>query len=131
MVRPPRSYRHYQAGVQVTAQQLFDKVAFHLLNQGKKCAADGNCLYRHEGLCCAAGCLLDDQHYELVIEGESMKACSKNSSIFQGIVGESNMELLEYLQDIHDERRPSEWREWLGILASQEGLSPLVFGECK
>jgi hypothetical protein len=55
----------------MTPQEVFDKVAAHLLTQRKQCKgtnpATGNivCLYRGEGgLKCAAGCLIDDDTYE-------------------------------------------------------------------
>ena len=47
-------------------QELFDKIATHLLTQGARSENSlGKCLYRGEfGRKCAVGCLISDEEYE-------------------------------------------------------------------
>ena len=48
----------------MNTQQIFDKVATHLLTQNARSAAEGSCLYRSpSGLKCAVGCLISDSVY--------------------------------------------------------------------
>jgi hypothetical protein len=105
----------------MTAQELFDKVATHLLTQGKKCAFIDSCRYRHLGLSCAAGCLLNNEQYENVIEGLGIND-SHNESVFREIVGDDNFFLLRQLQCIHDNISEKHWKDRLADLAIQYGL---------
>ena len=58
----------------MTNQQIFNKVAKHLLKQGRR-ARDGNgCAYRGEnGTKCAVGCLIPDALYDDRLEGSSVR----------------------------------------------------------
>jgi hypothetical protein len=60
----------------MTLQDFFNKSAAHLLRQNaratyKKPGSDvAHCAYRGEqGFSCAVGCLIDDEHYDPVLEG--------------------------------------------------------------
>lgn len=57
---------------QAEAQEIFNKVATHLLTQGKRSvASDGSCMYRGpEGTKCAIGCLIEDDEYHPLLEGK-------------------------------------------------------------
>lgn len=55
-------------------QSLFDRVVEHLYKQGRQAmsAAAGGCAYRGDnGLKCAVGCLIADEHYDPRMEGGS------------------------------------------------------------
>ncbi len=53
----------------MTAQEVFDTVVQHLIDQGSRCTTpSGYCLYRtDDGRKCAIGCLLDEPHLELAL----------------------------------------------------------------
>lgn len=55
-------------------QYVFDKVITHLLEQGQQSRTSSGCTYRDdtEGkvLKCAVGCLIDDQYYNPIFEGQ-------------------------------------------------------------
>jgi hypothetical protein len=53
-------------------QELFDKVAVHLINQGKKSSNYEGCRYRHGELRCAIGCLIPDDVYTSKLEGQDI-----------------------------------------------------------
>jgi hypothetical protein len=56
------------------AQQAYETIRAHLIQQGRP-ATDprtGSCFYRHEGLKCAVGCLIDDDAYEPVMEDNTV-----------------------------------------------------------
>lgn len=111
----------------MTKQEIYDKVKAHLLTQGKrstKYGPSGICVYRNpDGLKCAVGALIDDEHYRPDIEclasgHEAVQEALKKS----GVVG--NVDLLSALQDIHDFEEPSDWCAALETLARRRGLKP-------
>lgn len=76
-----------------TEQEVFDQVANHLLTQGVKCQDHSyRCMYRHNGLKCAAGCLIGDDEYNLNME---QKLWNENFSPYHN-------SLIRSLQGIHD-----------------------------
>lgn len=109
----------------MTNQEVFDKVAKHLLTQNKKAVSpiDGRCKYRTEDLKCAGGVMIPDDKYLPKMEGRSMSA----------VIEENNLEelkpfvfLLYQLQKIHDVYFPSKWKVRLGKLAEANNLSTAV-----
>lgn len=57
----------------MNTQQMFDRVATHLLTQNEMAMKDGGCAYRgEEGTMCAVGCLIDDKVYSKELEGHSL-----------------------------------------------------------
>jgi len=112
----------------LTRQEMFDKVAGHLLRQGRKALARihpfYSCAYRTpDGLSCAAGCLLDDAQYAQVVEGAGIQR-PRNVRVFREIV--EDLTLLSLLQHIHDSYDQVYWPRELGRLAFQHKLSPVV-----
>lgn len=108
----------------MTLQELFDKVATHLLTQNAK-ADDGNnhCQYRtNTGLMCAAGCLLDAESYKKVNEGMPVNNHS-NRGLFESIIGESNIGHLRQLQSIHDCDEVENWPDKLAEFAKDNYLN--------
>lgn len=108
----------------MTDQELFDKVARHLLTQGRK-SVDGNgslCRYRGcGGLKCAIGVLIPDELYSPELEGNPAwsTAVCRAAGLYEGV-----RHLAQCLQDVHDEREPDEWRRGLLCVAETFGLSP-------
>ena len=57
-------------------QEIFNRVVIHLRKQGRKSHSSNRlrrdeCKYRApDGLCCAVGCLIDDEHYRPEMEAK-------------------------------------------------------------
>jgi hypothetical protein len=112
---------------EATPQQVFDQVAKHLLEQGKRSTKLNGyeaeiCLYRGpEGTMCAAGCLIADSEYK-----DDMEGMSWISLVGHNCVPRTHMNLISDLQVIHDEREPSTWREGLLNLCQRFDLNPQI-----
>lgn len=119
----------------MTNQQIFDKVALHLLKQGKRAMSDwGNpnglsCSYRGEdGTSCAVGCLIPDEHYVPAMEGAGgvyNNRLVRDALTRVGIDLMQSERLLSALQAMHDDAR-SVWKEDLRGIAFSFGLSAAV-----
>ena len=120
-------------------QRVFNRVAKHLLTQGRKAMDDGLCAYRtHAGdAMCAVGCLINDKHYHEGIESHSVLETSvrrvvlaSNPSLRSSkgldtfIDGMETM--LSKLQRIHDDYDPEHWPESLIELANENQLNTRV-----
>ncbi len=131
----------------MTNQEVFDKVARHLLTQGKRAVSasqPGKCQYRGaDGLKCAVGCLIQDEYYSADFEGAAAPSMTERglsgtderqrdlliaSLEASGIVPD-NWPILVRLQMVHDERSPKDWRFGLQIAAEAFSLSPAVLSE--
>lgn len=130
-------------GPTITAQQLFDFVAWHLLEQGAPSLrtvvdeADGRlgnitCAYRgQEGRMCAVGCLLRDDEYVPNMEGRSARGLKDHGKLPVRLY--PHIDLLMRLQILHDSGRRlaptlvrSLWTQGLRDLARREGLDTSV-----
>ena len=127
----------------MTKQEVFDKVATHLLKQGEKAEystefGEPICAYRtSEGLKCAVGCLIPDDLYEERLEnlpaaafvlprGEHMDRFNDASVALEvgkkiGLTSE-HMSILGSLQNIHDVYITKNWRTVLQELAENYNL---------
>ncbi len=112
-----------------TNQQLFNKVATHLLRQGKQALAPGGegCRYRgDQGTKCAVGCLIKDEDYDYAIEGQGILVNNLNgiqaSSLLEFTPTDDQLNLLDKLQAIHDSAQPPEWCAFLRDFAHRHGL---------
>lgn len=93
-------------------QEVFDKITKHLLDQGRPSSVENplngqrTCLYRGpEGLSCAAGCLIDDEHYDEALENQSVNSFQvMNALRLSGINTGDNilMQMIRELQLVHD-----------------------------
>lgn len=135
----------------MTPQEIFDKVATHLLTQNHKAQtllADTNgdsslaCAYRsYDGRSCAVGCLIPDDMYDPAIEGTSIDywPTKKHTEEFRlkfvdliknetdtGEQIQSKFDLLKVLQHVHDHNDTSLWRVKLHRVAKQFKLSTSV-----
>lgn len=114
-------------------QELFEKVANHLIGQNKRSIDDsGKCKYRgNDGTSCSIGCLIPDDLYTPFIEGltvfdmvydndnfPSFSSCGKLRHIFQRLeIFPHNFELLIFLQTCHDSYEPEQWLQELRKIA--------------
>ena len=107
---------------QLTKQQVFDRVAQHLLAQMEKSEADGCCLYRGPGgLKCAIGCLIPDECYRDDMEQISAEDLNRRFPVEMHKAGLAriNVEFLLRLQEVHDWAPTKEWHDRLWTLAGE------------
>lgn len=110
----------------MTTQELFDRVANHLLTQNARAILDDICFYRSDdGLKCAVGCLIDDQHYCIGLE----KKPFRNRLVFKAVEGsigrkleDEEIALLERLQWMHDCEDVEDWPDGLRRIATDFDL---------
>jgi hypothetical protein len=115
----------------MTDQEIFDKVATHLLTQGRQSLVDenifGGCAYRgHDGTRCAVGCLISDEAYTPNIEGQGVYQYDVLAALAaSGVIDvvDRRFDLLAQLQDIHDYSAPDNWAYELEGVAHTFGLS--------
>lgn len=107
----------------MTAQEVFTKVATHLIAQGKPAFdAVGQCAYRgEEGSMCAVGCLIEDHEYVPAMEGESVETLAANGLLPDRLCGHEVM--LNDLQHLHDNEGPGSWPRRLAHIAEDYGLT--------
>jgi hypothetical protein len=104
---------------------LFNKVAKHLLKQNAKSISgpDGDCLYHGPNkLRCAVGCLIPFSFDTSDIEGMDVASLSAHCDMEQFGVTDDNIDLLNPLQNIHDNYKPSLWRNKLKKLAKEQEI---------
>ena len=121
-------------------QEMFDKVAIHLLTQNKKAIKvlkneytgldDNMCVYRNDaGEKCAAGCLIPDELYDPKFEGMNTSAYDlQHVWATIGIDMIHDLALLNKLQKIHDTYTPSKWHRQLEIVAVEFKLNTNALG---
>jgi hypothetical protein len=105
---------------EASAQEVFDQVATHLLEQKKK-ATDGTdmCSYQSDGgLKCAAGCLIADEEYLEEFEGLHWHGLVDTAR-----VPTTHKLLIGDLQYLHDHTEPETWQAGLEKLAKLHTLS--------
>lgn len=117
------------------AQTLFDTVAKHLLDQGRRAMAANasNCAYRSEDGCkCAVGVLIPDDVYDKSMEGmgiarlvDILDELEMPQALAQFIKTElePHLPLLMSLQSVHDGFAPEKWAERLRYVAAQFNLN--------
>lgn len=109
----------------MTAQEMFNKVAAHLLSQGKRAIDEHHrCRYRGaNGTKCAIGCLITDDRYSPGIEASGAQDIHVREAAGYGI---ELIGLACDLQKIHDNASPANWRTTLENLATLYGLTTEV-----
>ena len=108
-------------------REIFKRVVSHLLKQGKKSTDNRHCMYRgHNGTMCAVGCLIDDEHYSVDIENESLDDVSNAKIAVEKSIGKTlnaeDMGMLQALQRTHDVYDVEDWRSRLGKIATEDKL---------
>ena len=93
----------------MTLQQVFDKVAAHLIRQGEP-AIDpvrGDCRYRLQRgrrcLKCAAGCLIPRRYYDPRMENKTIEAVVNKFEVPDYLRDSDMLELVGRLQSVHDD----------------------------
>jgi len=98
--------------INLTKQETFDKVAVHLIKQGKQSVSgySGGCAYRGDnGLRCAVGALIPDDLYDDEMDNEGIgigSLCDENTGPYGPkfpIFPRRLFNLLQALQMAHDE----------------------------
>lgn len=118
----------------MTKQEIFDKVATHLLTQNKKSYLPGYnntsiskaCAYRGEDNCkCGIGILIPDDKYDPSLESKTVINNDVLLSLEDGIDREDVeiIQFLSHLQCIHDLCPIEEWKFRLTVVAEDYGLS--------
>lgn len=120
--------------VSLTAQDIFDVVAWNMLRQRVKgLGASGGCAYRGlHGTRCALGWVLPDDLYEPSMEGRGISelACDLlheggDATRFARFALR-HLTLLRELQFLHDTQRPDTWPDRLLFIGRRHGLNPSV-----
>lgn len=113
-------------------QEIFDKVAKHLLTQKVKCTDKYGCCAYYDvetNTKCAAGCLIPDKDYSKKFERQNV-----GSFIFNEVTeffrdsgySENELDLISKLQAVHDQCECSSWRDKLKLLAKSCFLSDKI-----
>lgn len=110
------------------AQEIFDTVVVHLLEQGEKSISSklgySSCRYRGpNGLRCAVGCVIPDDIWEPAMEGWRVNKLFQEYPNIRKLLGFRNLSLLLDCQNIHDNTAVREWREKLKKLGRKRRLS--------
>ncbi|OZI20087.1 hypothetical protein CAL26_21265 [Bordetella genomosp. 9] len=98
----------------MTAQQVFDRVAVHLLKQGKPATLGaGTCVYRGPGgTACAVGVLIPESEYADCLEGGAVGyligMCHDRDRPELGHFLRKHQGVLRDLQQVHDTTEPDE-----------------------
>jgi len=104
-------------------QEVFDKVATHLLTQMETSIDDGTCLYRGpRGLKCAIGCLIPDGLYTEDINKKLVNELPSEILRSIGAKTDEDVQFLRHLQRIHDQRPIYIWKYHLKNFATSNGL---------
>lgn len=109
----------------LTKQEIFNRVATHLLTQRAKAMDEGRCRYLdRQGRRCAVGCLIPDGHPSLTVFASLGFLLITYPDLAEGWgLDEDAFSLLNELQLIHDNDMPSQWAAHLTELASKFNLS--------
>jgi hypothetical protein len=104
----------------LTNQQIFNKVAKHLLEQNEKSYNGLDCVYRSpDGLMCAAGCLIPP--HVLVPEGQAFSDLA-TAIHEESRIAHTSLALVQTLQGVHDGCNPERWPSRLREVADDFGL---------
>ena len=111
-------------------KQVFRTVAEHLLKQKKQSVYKDECLYRApQGLSCAIGCLISDEHYSEDLESNSVDSTAIKDAVSRSLnqpVTSSDVNMLQDLQDLHDYATVESWERRLDELADDYFESKLM-----
>lgn len=120
----------------MTHQEAFDVAARHLLTQKRHATAGPvsaygvpdrtECCYRMaDGLMCAVGVLIPEDEYDSGFEGCPAEDIAARVPALSGV----SVELLEALQEVHDNNAVKLWKGRLQRVAEKWGLDDAVLAE--
>jgi hypothetical protein len=123
----------------MNAQEIFDTVARHLMTQGAQALRkkpglnDETCAYRgDDGKKCAVGALIPDNIYVPEMDqgtDTSVRALLRRFPTELPAYFYENTDLLDQLQDVHDDNPDGDFRYDLEHVAEGHGLSTAVLEE--
>lgn len=123
--------------------EIFHAVKAHLLKQNMRSIIGCDCQYRGpNGLKCAVGALIKDEHYHVNLEGncvlslEVLTALQKSGVLepeydirrelsWYTTERDERVALLCDLQNMHDDREPADWPEKLEAIAKRFAIEAL------
>ena len=113
-----------------TKQDVFNKVALHLMRQSKKSMGHSavgvdTCQYiSDDGSRCAVGCLLSEEIVEKYdLEGKNWKLFFHKAVFGSSASENQDCELLQYLQLVHDTHDERDWYTELKRVAGMFNLN--------
>jgi len=123
--------------MKMSAQQIYDKVATHLIEQGAKSTLPNGwtCAYRgSKGRKCAAGVLILDAFYVPNLEFNNVRTGDVSGTLEDSGVGLAHLGLVEALQSLHDDTgvefitlrdsyEVEDWPYMLALFAAERGLN--------
>lgn len=113
--------------IDLTNQQIFDKVATHLLTQKTKSMDGFQCRYRGPNDAkCAIGCLIPDEVYKCSMEG-----CTVYDSPIADLFLPSQRSFLNMLQVTHDKYPAHIWADMLINIAINSQLDSSIVNTFK
>ena len=106
------------------SKEIFRKISRHLLTQNERSLVEEDCFYRQPetGLSCAVGCLIDNDHYSVSLEGLRAHEPPVQKAISDSLGFElayEEIRILMDLQNLHDYHPPTEWVKQLDLLADE------------
>lgn len=108
---------------QATAQEVFEQVKKHSIEQPFKSMDEESCLYRDgKGHKCFAGCLIADDEYI-----PEMEVWSWDSLVRRGLVPDKHKDLIIRVQKIHDHTHPEAWP--LKLSSVERDIIEGIYGE--
>lgn len=115
----------------LSRQEIFDKVAAHLLSQMKRSQNSTGCAYRGaDDTKCAVGCLIPDALYSPDMELKRVWTLFRafpDAMVASGL-SEADSQFLDQLQSVHDVNEPKYWRGELAALAARHQLATTAAG---
>jgi hypothetical protein len=119
-------YPTYEQVMNMTAQDMFNHAAGHLLTQGRRSTRPTSrmCLYRdHTGGACGVGALIPEALYREDMEqrqsSDLIHFCWSLGGVYTAFAQKlhAHRDLLKAIQRTHDELDPSQWRAALRQIA--------------
>ncbi len=120
-------------------QEIFNRVAIHLLTQNRKALDGGTCVHLTYDGCrrCAIGCLIPDEHNALKYRGSVVALLFRYPDLTElwGVDGSlantraqhlPDVTFLSRLQTIHDNDPVKEWKQHLWEFAENWNLDSSV-----
>ena len=106
------------------SKEIFRKISRHLLTQNERSMVEEDCFYRQPetGLSCAIGCLIDNDHYSVSLEGQTAHELPVQKAISDSLGFELAYEVIRILMDLqhlHDYHPTTEWVKQLDLLADE------------
>jgi hypothetical protein len=105
----------------LTREEIINKAMDGIISQGRPSMNGIGCVYRNKGgLKCAAGHLIDDEHYDHSWNHLGVANPGPREALVKSGIGKEHLLLVAELQYIHDAYSPEDWPEQKRILLKEE-----------